>query len=413
MHRLEPVLRQVQYGAVVAFAVCLPIGKSPTEAALIIGLLALVARTILHQRPLIPNNPLNRWLLAWLLVAICSMVNTVDVWASLNGLRKLAKWMGLYLLVLDTVDSRQRLQGVLAGWFLGLFLVVVDGLWQQAFSRDLFYGAPPTYQLEVVKRIAATFDHPASLGIYLVSVCPVVLALALRGAPRWRWPLIGLFLLATAVLLLAKVRGGFLAFAVSVPLLGYWLRHWVPPSLTALAAAIQLLTVPPAVKAWSASMPTIFHQLTEPGRLMYWSVALEMINDHPIIGVGVNSFVKAYPKYEQAFGQFPDIGPYAHNQYLHLMAECGLLGFVVFLGVLVVVFSALARLLSRRIAAPFEAVVGAGLGAALVAYLINGTLESSLFYSRGSLIFWLLIGLLMAVDAITRRSSPRAWHGVR
>jgi O-antigen ligase len=225
-------------------------------------------------------------------------------------------------------------------------------------------------------------------------------------AAAWRPTLFALSIAATAALLLARARGGFLAFVVSLPLLGVWLRHWIPPALAVLAAALQALTMPPAVKAWSATMPTLLHQLTEPDRLMYWTVALEMIKDHPIIGVGVNSFVKAYPRYEQAFGQFPDIGPYAHNQYLHLTAECGVLGLAVFLGVLVCVFSALARRLSQRTVAPFEAVVAAGLGAGLVAYLINGVLESSLFYSRGAPIFWLVVGLLMATDAIVLKAAP-------
>jgi hypothetical protein len=72
---------------------------------------------------------------------------------------------------------------------------------------------------------------------------------------------------------------------------------------------------------------------------------------------------------------------------------------------LVVVFLAIRRCLAARAAAPFEAIVNAGLGAGLVGFLAVGLFESSLFHARGPMRFWLLVGLIMAVDAIRARGA--------
>ena len=72
--------RRLQVAALMAFAVVLPIGQSPTEAALIVGLIAWVVATALggQWRQAIPKTPLNLLLLAWWVVAAASIMNSVD-----------------------------------------------------------------------------------------------------------------------------------------------------------------------------------------------------------------------------------------------------------------------------------------------------------------------------------------------
>jgi len=394
-----PVWRRVQHWAVVVLAAVLPIGKFPAEATLVIGLLAWLAGMVVgRRRPTVFKNPLTWLLAAWFLVAACSMHNSSDLHASFRGLWKLLKYFSLYLLVLDTVDSPAALRRVLVGMATGLLVVVGDGCWQAVFGQDLIYRRALAYTFVTVSRVTATFDHPDNLAIYLVSVAPIMLALGLRGERRWRRPLLALVGVTAIVLALSRTRVGLLGLLGALLMLSCWLRHWVPAALAGARAVLQLFITPAAVRAWAATQPTLLHWLTEPERLMYWQAALNMIQAHPVIGVGVNTFVKAYPAFRTAGDHFDTIGPYAHNQYLQLTAELGLVGLAVFLLVLARVFAALQRQLASRQHRPFEAAVSAGIGSGFVGYLITGGLESSFYYLRGSLTFWLLVGLLMAVE---------------
>jgi putative inorganic carbon (HCO3(-)) transporter len=398
--------RRLQVAALVAFAVMLPIGQSPTEAALIIGLLAWVVRTSLNGqwRQAIPKTPLNLLLLAWWLAAVVSLANSVDVSASLQGLRKLLKYFALYLLVVETASSPRALRWILRGVIVGLSLTVLDALWQWFAGTDLL-GNPLGDALDgAVQRVQATFHHPGGLSIYLVSFAPLLVALGIRGNSEWRLPLMSLVMLTIVVVVLNRSRAGFLAFLLALIFVGWWLRRWLPVVLAGATGMLQAMTVPPAVKAWAATMPSLFEQLAQPDRPLYWQAAINMVTAHPIIGVGANTFVKVYPAFCLPGDPAARVSPYAHNQYLHLAAELGLLGALIFGAVLVVVFRALRGGLERRSRAPKGAAISAGLGAGLVGYLFVGLFESSLFHARDSLIFWFLVGLIMAAASTPRRA---------
>ncbi len=398
--------RRLQVAALVAFAVALPIGQSPPEAALVLGLIAwLVGRALSGRwRQAIPRTPLNLLLLAWWLAAAASMVNSVDLGASLQGLRKLLKYFVLYLLVVETAGSRGALRKLLIGCVIGLSLVVLDGLWQAVFGTDLIFGNPLAETLGgAVQRVQATFHHPGDLSIYLASFAPLAMALGLRGTQRRRLLLMGLMSLIVAVVVLNRSRAGFLAFLLALVLVGWWLRWWLPVVLAGSTAVLQAATVPSAVKAWAVTMPSLWEQLAQPDRPLYWQAAINMFKAHPILGVGTNTFTKAYAIYCSPGDPFAHVGPYAHNQYLHLAAELGSLGALVFCGVLVVVFRALRRGLDGRVRTPDEVAISAGLGAGVIGYLFVGGFESSLFHARGSLIFWFLAGLIIAA---ARESRP-------
>ena len=400
------MLQRIQRWSLLAFAVALPVGQSPAEITLGIGVVAWVLRGLKGQRrPFLTRNPLNFLLAAWFLVAVASMINSVDLAASLQGLRKLAKVFALYFLILDTVGSWASLRPLLVACLSGLSLMILDGLWQAVFGKDFLSGNPLSESLGgAVRRVQATFNHPGNLSIYLASVAPLAMALGLQGAARRRWWLIGLMSLTVVVVVLNRSRAGFIAFLLSLVLVGWWLRRWLPVALAALAALLQAITVPPAVKAWAATMPSWWEQLAQPDRVSYWQVAINMFKAHPIIGVGTNTFTKNYAIYCDPGDPFAHVGPYAHNQYFHLAAELGSLGVLVFCGVLVVVFRSLGRSLDGRVHTPGDVAVSAGLGAGLIGYLFVGGFESSLFHARGALIFWFLAGLIIATSREARRA---------
>jgi O-antigen ligase len=60
------------------------------------------------------------------------------------------------------------------------------------------------------------------------------------------------------------------------------------------------------------------------GRLHFWSVALNMFWDHPVIGVGLDAFGVAFTKYDTWNGVFRI--ERAHNDYLQTLAEAGIVG---------------------------------------------------------------------------------------
>jgi O-antigen ligase len=62
------------------------------------------------------------------------------------------------------------------------------------------------------------------------------------------------------------------------------------------------------------------------GRLHFWSVALQIFFDHPIIGTGFDSFGTVFSRYDTWSGAYRV--EQAHNDYLQILADGGILSFV-------------------------------------------------------------------------------------
>ena len=61
------------------------------------------------------------------------------------------------------------------------------------------------------------------------------------------------------------------------------------------------------------------------GRSHFWSVALKVFIDHPLLGVGFDAFGVAFPKYDSWSGAFRI--EQAHNDYLQSLTDAGIAGF--------------------------------------------------------------------------------------
>lgn len=62
------------------------------------------------------------------------------------------------------------------------------------------------------------------------------------------------------------------------------------------------------------------------GRSHFWSVALQIFFAHPIIGAGFDAFGAAFTRYDSWSGAFRI--EQAHNDYLQILADAGILGFI-------------------------------------------------------------------------------------
>ena len=72
------------------------------------------------------------------------------------------------------------------------------------------------------------------------------------------------------------------------------------------------------------------------GRTHFWSIALKIFIDYPILGVGLNAFGTAFPNYDTWNGTMRV--EQAHNDYLQMLTEAGILGFACIAAFIFLVF---------------------------------------------------------------------------
>jgi putative inorganic carbon (HCO3(-)) transporter len=132
-------------------------------------------------------------------------------------------------------------------------------------------------------------------------------------------------------------------------------------------------------------------------RLAHWQAALEMLDDHPLLGVGIGNYVPVYPSY--ALPGWKDPLGHAHNYYLHIAAEAGLLGLGAYLVLVLACFWHAWRAL-RRVSGRRQGIVLGILGV-LAAFAVH-SLFDNLYVHGMNMHLAILLGLIYV---LTRRSE--------
>src|SRR5207247_692815 len=180
---------------------------------------------------------------------------------------------------------------------------------------------------------ASTLGNPQFVAAWLVFSIPLYPALALRQpSTRARLRTALGALAAVTCLLMTRSASGLLALA-AVALFGLLFRRPAASVRWVLAGVSLLLLVVAAYLGWSTH--------TGRGRIMIWVETLLIWMRHPWLGVGLGQYnlhqleaqhrFFALGDWTRNFHQNAAFVLDAHNQFLQILAEQGLLGFSVFL----------------------------------------------------------------------------------
>lgn len=174
-------------------------------------------------------------------------------------------------------------------------------------------------------------------------------------------------------------------------------------SAKAVAMGIQRVEVQPRRVTPAVEPPPILLQPMprasavdlSPGRRVLWGVALTMLADRPLLGVGPDNFRLAYGRYT---GQTVwDTGVHANNVYLEIFADLGILGGVAFLFLTAVsLWTAWQALRRTHLSAP-DFPLAAAAAASLTAWLVHGVFDFFYPFLPVALILWTILGLLAAL----------------
>jgi O-antigen ligase len=220
---------------------------------------------------------------------------------------------------------------------------------------------------------------------YLAAACLVPLSAASALMVVWRrrlvvvvgLPVLGILI---GVMILTQSRGGLLALFVFGVIAIIGNRKPGKAIVATVVLAMAVLALAPD-DAWDrlgglanvgGRSDTDWRTVDEEGsaeqRLRIAQTALKIIGDHPIGGTGTGTYPIMNERYDPGVGRMDP-----HNTYLHVAAEQGLVGLVLFLGIFTTALRH-ARARAQQIAAfaPQQASALRLLSAGLIGFLIAG-----------------------------------------
>lgn len=333
------------------------------------------------------------------------LVNGVDQ----QGLGAIKSWilfpMLFAFLVYQGISTLAQKNASLLLWFTAVFLVasaafLVPGLSMETYDGRLRFFFPSPNHL-------AMFLVPgAAIGSFLLSRCM---------KPLLKWGLTpNLFVIAfmlsivIGALLRTESLGGVVGFASAVAV--FLAAPSVQPSALRKSAPILLLCVVAilgyiALSVDWADLASGETRTSLGSRVMIWNTSLSLIAEHPIVGIGMRNFEEAYLALQPFFPSYLEWAvPHPHNIVLAFWLFTGVVGLIGFLTLVILTISSLVnRLLSGT---DPEARRFHGLMLALlVAFLVQGLVDTPYFRNDLSFFFWAIIALSATLSGDGKRGS--------
>lgn len=330
MNPSQPFMVQAARWLAFASSISILVGIAPSQILLGLALAALLLSGEKLRLPPI-KLPLGLFL-AGTLIAVAFSGNPA---AGLPQVRKIYVFCQL-LVVFSMLRDMKLIRWLFLSW-AGLGSISATLSFVQ-FARKVQQAhalGSDVYSYYVGERITGFMSHWYTFSAEEMFVL-IMLASFLFFAPEaWRraWVWLPLALLSAAGMLLAEMRGVWIATAVAGVYLTWFWRRWV------------VLLVPVIIVAGFFLSPNVIRQrftsIVHPSRLdsnqfrlVTWRTGLRMIEQHPWLGLGPEMPRIQFEAYVPADVPRPlPEGSYIHlhNIYLHYAAERGIPTLVVFL----------------------------------------------------------------------------------
>ncbi len=175
-----------------------------------------------------------------------------------------------------------------------------------------------------------------------------------------------------------------------------------------IAAKLYWLAIPVVLAAGFMAWPLVKRVFIDQEALAYsrvllWKSAWQMFLAHPWLGAGPGAFSDVYPKYRDS-SLWLYATPFAHNEYLQILAEAGLLGLASFLWLAAVLLKeGVSQAYAARPAEAGQGWLGLSLLACLVAGFVQALVEFNFHPLALAVSYTVLAGLLVS---LTPRRGP-------
>jgi len=323
------------------------------------------------------------------------------------SLAYLARWMfyaAVYVAIINTV----RREEATAVWNAAehmLLLFAVFGIFQTAFlpgfAQMVYPDSRAYYDWDIQgRRLVSTVLEPNIASAMLLVGFLVALGRLVAGAKVAHWKLLVLF----TALVLTLSRSAALGLIVGSTVL--LIARGLSKRMLRLVVAIGVLVLAaaPLLLKFAAQYGKLKFDASAAARLVSWLHAFEALRDHPIIGVGFNTFGYVL---ERAYGveRFGAASYSSDGGLLFIAAMTGLVGLAVYCWMLLQIIKRCRSIWRDPQTTADERGFAMGVAASIFAVCVHSLFVNSLLTPFVMELLWVQWAL---VFVLTRRSPTRA-----
>jgi len=378
-----------------------PISVTGAQTAVSFAVLFWVVRMFVIENFRLVRTSLNIPIAAFLVAIAIGLIWAVDFKHSLKGYMSLG-WMSIFFLTANNVRDVTRFRKLIRLLISITTIAAAYGIFQHLTKIDFFGNVKHLNQ--PIPRSIGFFDGPATFGNYMLLVLPVVIGLSSysnTGSAK-RWLSLSVLIMMTAIIF-SYGRGvwlGLIAGLIFMAILRS--KKLVFFVLTGIIVCSTLLFVLPSSKISQRIMGSIKSTRPVGDRIYFLEGGLRIIRDHPITGVGWEGFRKVYPRYKPSEAR--ESGCNAHNNFLDVTVDSGLLGLGIFIWLLITIYKVSFYIFEKLEDGYFKGIAWGFLGS-FTAFLIAGLSQYNFGDSEVVMLFYFLLGMVTVIPRIVKGST--------
>lgn len=377
----------------------------------LMGVIALwIWEVTFIKRKSIPKSTVISAAVLWIIGSIFSIYNSENLSVSWFEILRMVKLCIFMLAVSTLVRDKQDIRAIFIALFLSLivqsFISVVQYLTGSFFN---LLGLQPQYTGDIA-RVTGTLGWPNTAGAFIAALTSMGFILFISKADK-NLSLLGLIagLGGFIALILTYSRGAWLSFIIAL-LAGVLLTHarkWLNSGAIFRLVMISLVISAFVYPFTQGILKRLNQSNASEGaiadRIMLMEVAESMIVSHPLIGVGIDTFVEVMRKYDSTGISYRFPYP-VHNVYLLIASETGLVGLGLFLVFTITIFSTFLRAVKSH--DRFISASAICLVSAMIVLLVSNLADVHLRdFEAIFVLFWFLAGFGTAILAIAYSSE--------
>ena len=401
--------------------VFLPAKELIAEVLVILSLMFWGFKVVSKEKLALNPTPLNIPLLSFIIICILSLIWSNSFFVSLKELPLFLVGPLLYFIITNNISDQRQINLILD------VLLIIGGLFG-IYGILQYNGIDFSFWIENIGRqqVFGLFGNVNFFAEYLIIPLPIAISIFFGSRNKFKkfLLLIGILAMGTT-LVVTFTRGSYLSIGVSLIFMFLLFllsrgKSFINENkkifiiiLTAIIIVAFLFIIPtPLSKPGTAisqikgrvSITRLINEFSFGRRTAIWKFTSMMIKDHPLLGSGIGTYKYNTLRYQAKFfeqGDNRSIYPFghadkAHNEYLQLWAEIGIIGLGIFIWLIISYFNYGIKLL-KRVKDRYKQGIIIGLMGSVIAVLVDGLFGFPLHLSATVVLFWLALVLTMVV----------------
>jgi len=420
--------------SIIALVVLLPIAFYPwcitvfspakemiAEVLIVLGLMFWGLKMISREEIKFTSTPLNFPTLSFIAICVLSLIWSNSFFISLKELPLFLAGPLLYFVITNSINDERQINRILdilllVGGLFGIYgIFQYNGIdfsfWAQNIGRQQVFGL---------------FGNVNFFAEYLIVPLPIAVSLFLVSQNKFKKILLLIAILAMGSSLIATfTRGSYLSLGSALIFMFFlflishgkgFIKNNIKIFIIILVAIIIitfLFVVPTSLNRSGtviskikerASIRELINEFSFGRRTAIYKFTTLMIKDRPLLGSGIGTYKYNTLRYQAEFfaqGENRSLYPHgfadkAHNEYLQLWAELGIIGLGIFIWLMISYFRFGLKIL-RKIKDESRQGIIIGLMGAVVTVLVDSIFGFPLHLPATIVLFWLALGLTVAV----------------